>query len=76
MCAARSLRTISFSSSSPNPLASEVDKILIPKNTWFDEDAYDEQSRHLARLFIENFEQYEEGSGEAIMNAGPRIYQS
>ena len=52
------------------------DKILIPRNTWFDRDAYDEQSRHLARLFVENFEQYKEGSSEAIINAGPRIDES
>ena len=49
------------------------DKILIPKHTWFDGDAYDKQSRHLAQLFIKNFGQYEKGSSEAIINAGPRI---
>ena len=48
------------------------DEILIPKNTWSDGGAYDEQARHLARLFTQNFEQYREGSSEAIINAGPR----
>ncbi len=49
------------------------DKILRPRNTWFDEDAYDAQARQLAQLFTKNFEQYKEGSSEAIINAGPRL---
>lgn len=49
------------------------DNILQPRNTWFDEDAYDEQARQLAQLFAKNFEQYRERSSEAIINAGPRL---
>lgn len=48
-------------------------EILIPKNTWADGNAYDKQARHLAQLFTRNFENYREGSSEAIVNAGPRV---
>jgi phosphoenolpyruvate carboxykinase (ATP) len=48
-------------------------EILIPKNTWADAEAYDRQAHKLAQLFQKNFEQYEEGSSEAIINAGPVI---
>ena len=47
------------------------DELLIPKNTWRDGDAYDKQARKLANLFIKNFEKYNEGSSQAIINAGP-----
>jgi phosphoenolpyruvate carboxykinase (ATP) len=47
------------------------DELLVPKNTWADAEAYDRQSRKLARLFRANFEKYKEGSSEAILNAGP-----
>lgn len=46
-------------------------EMLIPKNTWANGEAYDEQARKLAELFIKNFEKYKEGSSEAIRNAGP-----
>ena len=48
-------------------------EILIPKNTWADAEAYDRQAHKLAHLFQKNFEQYKEGSSEAIINAGPVI---
>lgn len=48
-------------------------EILIPKNTWADGNAYDKQARHLAQLFTRNFESYREGSGEAIVSAGPQV---
>jgi phosphoenolpyruvate carboxykinase (ATP) len=47
------------------------DELLITKNTWADDEAYDRQARKLARLFRANFEQYKEGSSQAIINAGP-----
>jgi phosphoenolpyruvate carboxykinase (ATP) len=51
------------------------DEILIPKNTWADHEAYDRQSRKLARLFRRNFEQFKEGSSQAIINAGPELVE-
>ncbi|MGB0384542.1 MAG: phosphoenolpyruvate carboxykinase (ATP) [Ardenticatenaceae bacterium] len=48
-------------------------ELLIPKNTWADSDAYDAQAHKLAHLFQRNFEQYKEGSSDAIINAGPEL---
>ena len=48
-------------------------EVLIPRNTWADRDAYDEARLKLAQRFQKNFEQYEEGSSEAIINAGPKV---
>ncbi len=47
-------------------------EVLIPKKTWPDATAYDNQARKLANLFKENFEKYKEGSSQAIINAGPK----
>jgi len=49
------------------------DAVLIPRNTWHDEHAYDEQARKLAKLFKKNFKQYKAGSSKAIINAGPLV---
>ncbi|HSH02744.1 MAG TPA: phosphoenolpyruvate carboxykinase (ATP) [Anaerolineae bacterium] len=46
-------------------------EILMPKNTWSDNAAYDTQAKKLADLFNKNFEKYKDGSSEAIINAGP-----
>jgi phosphoenolpyruvate carboxykinase (ATP) len=48
-------------------------EILWPKNTWEDQAAFDKQARKLAELFIKNFEQYKEGSSQAIIDAGPHL---
>ena len=48
-------------------------KILIPKNTWANPGAYDEQAQKLAELFTNNFEQFRAGSTKAIIEAGPHL---
>jgi len=57
----------------PTTCPNVPDEVLIPKNTWADKDAYDAQAVKLAELFNKNFEQYKEGSSEAIINAGPQL---
>jgi phosphoenolpyruvate carboxykinase (ATP) len=48
-------------------------EVLRPRDTWADKDAYDAKARELARMFAENFKDYEDGVSEAVRQAGPRI---
>ncbi|RMH16853.1 MAG: phosphoenolpyruvate carboxykinase (ATP) [Acidobacteria bacterium] len=49
------------------------DDVLLPRRTWADPAAYDAQAQHLARLFADNFGNYEAGASPAIRRAGPRV---
>ena len=46
-------------------------EILQPRATWPEPDAYDRQARQLAQMFRENFRQFEDRAGKAILAAGP-----
>jgi phosphoenolpyruvate carboxykinase (ATP) len=48
-------------------------EIMKPRNTWSDGNAYDEAALRLAKMFQENFKQFEEGSSEKIIKAGPTV---
>jgi phosphoenolpyruvate carboxykinase (ATP) len=48
-------------------------KLLDPRSTWGDPDAYDRKARELARMFRDNFEQFAEVAGEKITAAGPQV---
>ncbi|MXW56470.1 MAG: phosphoenolpyruvate carboxykinase (ATP) [Gemmatimonadales bacterium] len=47
--------------------------ILRPRATWPDPAAYDEKAAHLARLFRENFREYEDDCPPEVCAAGPVI---
>jgi phosphoenolpyruvate carboxykinase (ATP) len=47
-------------------------KLLDPRATWRDPDAYDRSAQKLARMFRENFAKFED-AGPDIAAAGPRI---
>jgi phosphoenolpyruvate carboxykinase (ATP) len=47
-------------------------KLLDPRSTWDDPDAYDLQARELARMFRENFEKFRAEAGQTVAAAGPR----
>ena len=48
-------------------------KILQPKNTWKDPTSYDKALKDLAKLFINNFKQFEAGVNSEIKAAAPSV---
>ncbi|MFL5927504.1 MAG: phosphoenolpyruvate carboxykinase (ATP), partial [Gaiellaceae bacterium] len=48
-------------------------KLLDPRSTWSDPDAYDRKARELAQMFADNFERRFSDVGDAIRSAGPRV---
>jgi phosphoenolpyruvate carboxykinase (ATP) len=49
------------------------DDTLNPHISWNNEEAYLESAKKLARLFVENFKQYEGSEGERMTAYGPNI---
>ncbi|MEW5795989.1 MAG: phosphoenolpyruvate carboxykinase (ATP) [Candidatus Zixiibacteriota bacterium] len=49
------------------------DKVLNPKETWEDPQAYEEKYIQLASLFIENFKKFRDGCPPEIVKAGPDV---
>ena len=47
-------------------------EILKPRNTWKDPGAYDSQAQKLAKMFMENFEQFAGDVSAEIRAAGPQ----
>lgn len=47
------------------------DSILRPVNTWEDKQAYNEKANSLARMFADNFKQFEDKASEELLEAGP-----
>jgi phosphoenolpyruvate carboxykinase (ATP) len=46
--------------------------VLTPRNTWSDPAAYDAQAAKLARMFVENFKEFEDAVSPEVKAAGPR----
>ena len=47
------------------------DRILVPRDTWADKDAYDATARRLAAMFHVNFRAFADGVPPAVREAGP-----
>ncbi len=47
--------------------------VLRPRDTWQDGEAYDAQARKLAEMFKNNFEQFQDGLPDGIVEAGPLV---
>jgi phosphoenolpyruvate carboxykinase (ATP) len=60
-----------FGISMPTTCDGVPDQVLNPKSTWDSSAAYDEKADHLAHLFIDNFERFENEASEAILGAAP-----
>ena len=50
--------------------------VLMPRNTWSDAAAYDEQAAKLAAMFAENFRQFADEVSEDVRKAGPTVATS
>ncbi|MEZ6141312.1 MAG: phosphoenolpyruvate carboxykinase (ATP) [Zavarzinella sp.] len=48
-------------------------EILLPRNTWPQGEQYDLAAKHLAELFIKNFQQYADIAGQEVVQAGPKV---
>jgi phosphoenolpyruvate carboxykinase (ATP) len=48
-------------------------KILNPRDTWADKNAYDAQARKLVAMFVKNFDTFKDHVGADIMDASPQM---
>jgi phosphoenolpyruvate carboxykinase (ATP) len=48
-------------------------EMLIPRNTWKDQAAYDRTATKLAHQFRENFRKYEQGASAEVRAGGPKL---
>ncbi len=56
----------------PEKVNGVPDEVLLPRKTWEDERAYDEQAARLVGMFKENFKGFEGLVTKEILAAGPR----
>lgn len=56
----------------PTEVSGIPDEVLIPRNTWDEKSAYDKKAKELAKMFAENFEQFEQEASEELIKAGPK----
>lgn len=57
----------------PKHVEGVPDEVLVPRNAWKDQAAYDAQAKKLANMFAENFKKYADGVNEEIRGAGPKV---
>ncbi len=48
------------------------DEVLVPKNTWADQEAFARTSQKLSKLFRDNFSNYADVATEELLRAGPK----
>jgi len=48
-------------------------EVLSPRNTWKDKAAYDAKAKHLAQLFVKNFETYRSEASPDVIAAAPKV---
>ena len=47
--------------------------VLNPRDTWRNEEEYDQKASELAQLFIDNFKQFEDQASDEILSAQPNL---
>lgn len=55
----------------PEAVPGVPDRILVPRDTWADGDAFDQAATRLGGMFRENFRNYEDGVPAEVKAAGP-----
>ncbi len=61
-----------FNVSVPTTCPNVPETVLNARGTWVDKAAYDAQAKKLARMFADNFKQFEAGVDPAVKNSGPK----
>jgi phosphoenolpyruvate carboxykinase (ATP) len=61
-----------FGLRSPIHIRDVDSRVLEPRGTWSDPEAYDRKRQELAAMFRENFRQFEDGASEAVRAASPK----
>ncbi len=56
----------------PVEVAGVPSKVLDPRSTWDDPEAYDAAATKLTGMFQENFKKYADGTAKEVQEAGPR----
>jgi phosphoenolpyruvate carboxykinase (ATP) len=51
-------------------------EVLDPRETWQDKEGYDAQAQRLARMFVENFEDFAPGVPDSVRRAGPKVTEA
>lgn len=62
-----------FNLSSPTVCPGVPSELLIPRETWENQEEYDTSARKLAKLFIDNFSKFEAASTEEILSGSPMV---
>lgn len=55
----------------PRKVADVPEELLIPRDTWDDQDAFDERARELVEMFQQNFEQFADDAPQEVIESGP-----
>ncbi len=62
-----------FGLSIPQHVEGVPDSVLNPRDTWENAGAYDSKAKKLAKMFIDNFEQFADEASEELLAAAPKI---
>lgn len=62
-----------FGLSIPQHVEGVPDSVLNPRDTWENAGAYDSKAKKLAKMFIDNFEQFSDEASEELLAAAPKI---
>jgi phosphoenolpyruvate carboxykinase (ATP) len=66
-------RDETFNFEVPVEIAGVATRLLDPRSTWRDSEAYDRKARELASMFRDNFARFARDAGEAVAASGPSV---